>query len=335
MGLIETEETNSFTFEPFAVHTFYTEVNHFLVQRALASLSKLERTVPLTIVDMACGTGAVTRLIATEIARQERLAQTHIIGIDPSAEALRRAKNGMDKLGLKVQTSFVQGETEDLPRIVQNADVAFFCNAIHLVPDKLAAFQQMATILVPGGIFACNSAFYKGTYVQGTEHFYHLWTRRAISWLRKEYPGVRLSREAKAMAMQWLTPEEYVNKFRESGFSHVNTDLTDVEISLDAWRDLSKYWLFIEGALPGVPLAYGAGCAGDGGLPGRTRTKPERGATHLATDCRHEGHLNKTPMQCATISAVGKFFSCPLQSSLFDLLFYSHWTPVKRSLTVE
>ena len=29
-------------------------------------------------------------------------------------------------------------------------------------------------------------------------------------------------------------------------------------ISVDAWRDLGQYWLFIEGALPGVPLALGA-----------------------------------------------------------------------------
>jgi hypothetical protein len=27
---------------------------------------------------------------------------------------------------------------------------------------------------------------------------------------------------------------------------------------LDAWRDLGQYWLFIEGALPGAPLAYAA-----------------------------------------------------------------------------
>lgn len=31
-----------------------------------------------------------------------------------------------------------------------------------------------------------------------------------------------------------------------------------VSISLDAWKDLGQYWLFIEGALPGVPLPIGA-----------------------------------------------------------------------------
>ena len=254
MGLTETEETNKFTFEAFAAHPFYTEVNRTLVQQALAHLSSRSAENPITIVDMACGTGAVTRLIAEEMAHQGR--QIHLIGVDPSAEALRRAQKGMEGMGVKAE--FIQGDADDLPSIVHYVDMAFFCNAIHLVPDKHSAFQRMASILVSGGIFACNSAFYEGTYVLGTERFYRLWTRRAVSWLRKEHPDVHLSREAKAVAMQWLTPEEYVASLKETGFNQVETTNQDVLISLDAWRDLGQYWLFIEGALPGVPLAQGA-----------------------------------------------------------------------------
>jgi ubiquinone/menaquinone biosynthesis C-methylase UbiE len=258
MGLIETEETNRFTFEAFAAHSFYTEVNHSLVRQALAHLANHPANATLTIVDMACGTGAISRLIAEEMANQGR--QIRLIGVDPSAEALRRAKKRMDEMGAKAE--FIQGEATDLPNIVQNADAAFFCNAIHLVPDKLTAFQQMATILAPGGIFACNSAFYQGTYVEGTERFYRLWTRRAVGWLRKERPEVQLSRETKAMAMQWLTPREYIDLFKRSGFESVDVVQTDVFISLDAWRDLGQYWLFIVGALPGAPLADGAAALG-------------------------------------------------------------------------
>ncbi len=176
MSLMETEETNKFSFEAFAAHPFYTEVNRALVRQALAHLETRSAGTTLTIVDMACGTGAVTRLIAEEMARQGR--QVHLIGVDPSAEALRRARRSMEEMG--ASADFIQGDADDLPRIVSDADAAFFCNAIHLVPDKLSAFQQMASILAPGGIFACNSAFYEGTYVEGTERFYRLWTRRAV-----------------------------------------------------------------------------------------------------------------------------------------------------------
>lgn len=254
MGLMETEETNKFTFEAFAAHPFYTDVNRALVQQALAHLSSRPVDDPLTIVDMACGTGAVTRLVVYEMAQQGR--QVHIIGVDPSAEALRRARKSMEIMGAKAE--FIQGDADDLPSIVHDADLAFFCNAIHLVPDKLEAFRQMASILAPGGIFACNSAFYEGTYVEGTERFYRLWTRRAVGWLRKEHPDVHLSREAKAIAMQWLTPGEYIDLLKQTGFKTVETTNQDVFIPLDAWRDLGQYWLFIEGALPGVPLALAA-----------------------------------------------------------------------------
>jgi ubiquinone/menaquinone biosynthesis C-methylase UbiE len=254
MSLMETEETNKFTFEAFAAHPFYTEVNRALVRQALAHLETRPAGKILTIVDMACGTGAVTRLVAEEMVRQGR--QVHLIGVDPSAEALRRARKGMEAVGAKAD--FIQGDAGDLPRVVRGADAAFFCNAIHLVPDKLSAFQQMASILAPGGVFACNSAFYEGTYVEGTERFYRLWTRRAVGWLRKEHPEVQLSREAKAMAMQWLTPDGYIEFLKQAGFSSVEALSQNAIISLDAWRDLGQYWLFIEGALPGAPLSYAA-----------------------------------------------------------------------------
>lgn len=254
MTMIETEETNQFTFEAFAAHPFYTEINRSLVREALASLAPRPANATLTVVDMACGTGAVTRLIAQEMHRQHR--RVRIIGVDPSAEALRRAQKGMEEIGAKAE--FMQGEADDLPRIVQNADAAFFCNAIHLLPDKLAAFRLMASILAPDGLLACNSGFYDGTYVEGTERFYRLWTSRAVRWLRKEHPEVRLSREAKAMAMQWLNAGEYTCQLSQAGFAHVQAQQEIGIIPVDAWRDIGHYWLFIEGALPGVPLAFGA-----------------------------------------------------------------------------
>lgn len=252
--LIETEETNRFTFEAFAAHPFYTEINRSLVRQALAQFASRPTSAQLTVVDMACGTGAVTRLIAEELRAQGR--QARIIGVDPSAEALRRARKGMEVMGAAAE--FIQGDAEDLPRLVQHVDAAFFCNAIHLLSDKHAAFQLIASILAPNGIFACNSAFYDGTYVEGTERFYRSWTSRAVRWLRKEHPEIRPSRDEKAMAMQWLNAAGYIEQLKQSGFSSVEAHEEIGLIPIDAWRDLGQYWLFIEGALPGVPLAFAA-----------------------------------------------------------------------------
>src|SRR5438876_12082369 len=102
MEMIETEETNQFTFEAFAAHPFYTEVNRALVRQALAHFATRPVDVPLTIVDMACGTGAITRLIAEEMTRQGR--QAHLIGIDPSAEALRRPHRTLTDISTKPES---------------------------------------------------------------------------------------------------------------------------------------------------------------------------------------------------------------------------------------
>ncbi|MEO7018550.1 MAG: class I SAM-dependent methyltransferase, partial [Ktedonobacteraceae bacterium] len=247
-----------FTFEAFAAHPFYTEINRSLVRQALAPFRTRPAEKPITIVDMACGTGAVTRLIAEEMKQQGR--QARIIGVDPSAEALRHAQKGMAEMG--AQAEFIQGDTEDLSHLVHDADAAFFCNAIHLLPDKRSAFQLMASILAPQGIFACNSAFYTGAYVEGTERFYRLWTRRAIGWLRKQHPEVHVSRESKTMAMQWINAAEYVQLLQEGGFQHVDAVQEEVMMTVESYHDIGHYWLFIEGALPGIPLALGAAALG-------------------------------------------------------------------------
>jgi ubiquinone/menaquinone biosynthesis C-methylase UbiE len=258
MSFLEKEGTNQFTFEAFASHPFYTEINRSLVRQALAHLDTHPTGSPLTIVDMACGTGAITRLIAEELASQGR--QVRLVAVDPSEDALRHARKGMEDSGrVRIQVDFYQGEAADLPALVRDADAAFFCNAIHLVNDKRATFRQMANILAPGGIFACNSAFFMGTNIENTQtlRFSRLWIRRAVQWLRKAHPEVQLSRE-KAVAMQWLTPQEYSCLIEEEGFCDVETVQEQVMMSLDSMRDLGNYWLFIEGALPGAPLALGA-----------------------------------------------------------------------------
>jgi ubiquinone/menaquinone biosynthesis C-methylase UbiE len=246
--------------KPFypGVYHFYTDINRSLVQQALAPFAALPADTILTIVDMACGTGAITQLIAEEMAHQRHRAR--IIGVDPSAEALRLAHRGMEAIGAKAD--FIQGDAVNLATIVQDADAAFFCNAIHLVPDKLSLFQHLAALLAPGGIFACNSAFYNGTNLEETVRFSRLWIRRTVGWLRKEHPEVRLSREVKATALQWLNPEEYCSLLKQSGMSDVAANQEKVIMSLDGLRDLGHYWLFSEGALPGAPLPLGAAAPG-------------------------------------------------------------------------
>lgn len=243
-----------YSYEPFTRHAFYNRVNSALVEQALTHLSFPNPHEPYTVVDLGCGTGAVTQLIVEGL--QQRRLEARVIGIDPSAEALTQAQCRLAKPGMELH--WVQGDGTALDRLGLRADALFFCNALHLVPDKPLAIAQIAGALRPGGVFACNSTFFTGAYVVGTERFYQLYMRRAIGWLRHEHPEVRLSHDGKALARQWLSETDYAALVQQQGLQVCSSGLEEVQMSLGSWQDISRYWLFIEGALPGAPLAVGA-----------------------------------------------------------------------------
>lgn len=244
---------SSYTFDPFARHQFYHDVNQSLIRQAL---SRLDADRPagqkVSVVELASGTGAVTELILDELERLGRPAT--VVGVEPSAEAIALARENLDRRGVR----FVQGDADELGQAGSDIDIVFFCNAIHLVPDKSAAMRKVVEVLAPNGFFACNSSFYDGAYAPGSDRFYHLWTRRALGWLRQNHPGVRTSRTEKATAMQWFTPEQYVAVLEENGMHPVVCEQETAQMPLRAWQDIGRYWLFIEGALPGIPIPLGA-----------------------------------------------------------------------------
>jgi ubiquinone/menaquinone biosynthesis C-methylase UbiE len=247
-----TNATN-YTFDPFARHQFYIDINAALVRLAIGRLDMSQpRARRMRVVELASGTGAVTEQILDELERRGYPAA--VIAVEPSPEALAIARDRLH--GRDVE--FVQGDADQLAEVVSQADAAFFCNAIHLVRDKADALAKIAHVLAPGGILACNSTFFNGAYAPGSERSYHLYMRKALSWLRRHHPEARLSHRERAATMQWLTADEYVALAEDQGLRVVDRDLAVGHLSLQAWQDIGHYSLFIEGALPGVPLPIGA-----------------------------------------------------------------------------
>ncbi|HEX9068251.1 MAG TPA: class I SAM-dependent methyltransferase [Ktedonobacterales bacterium] len=242
-----------YSFDPFARHEFYTDVNRALVRRAVGHLDAARPAgAPVLITELASGTGAVTALILDELERLGRPGA--VIGVEPSEEAIVIARENLRGR----DATFKQGDSSTLAQLVQDADAAFFCNAIHLIPDKGEAMRHVVSALAPDGFFAWNSSFYEGAYAPGSERFYRLWIRNALGWLRENAPGSRPSRTEKAPAMLWLTPHDYAELAAESGLRVVEQEEDLVHMPLRSWQDIGNYWLFIEGALPGVPVPIAA-----------------------------------------------------------------------------
>ncbi|HEV7126812.1 MAG TPA: class I SAM-dependent methyltransferase [Ktedonobacterales bacterium] len=244
---------DTYSFDPFARHPFYTDLNRSLVRRALGRLDGIQPKGALVrIVEMASGTGAVTQLIADELARLGR--PVSIIGIEPSDEAIAIARAQVQADGVR----FIQGDADALAQVAGEADAVFLFNAIHLIADKPDALTKIARVLRPGSIFACNSAFFAGANPAEGEQFAHLWIRRALAWLRLHHPEVRATRRGQGATMAWLSADEYASLLALHGLPVVERSLEEVVMPLRAVQDIGRYWLFIEGALPGVPIPLAA-----------------------------------------------------------------------------
>ena len=234
---------NDFSFSSFARHPFYTDLNSHLVEQARIQPGQV-------VVDLACGTGAVSQLILEKL-RGAR--ESLLIATDASAAALRQAKQELDNARSTV-IQFVQGNAEQLSETVQqNVDTVFLCNAIHLVPNKCQLLEEVKRILLPGGIFAFNSAFFRGTNPAETELFYRRWIMRAQRILRHQYQ-LAPERAAKVEARKHLSEEDYVVLLRNHGFTIRESSIQKAQMPLEAWLDICSFKDFISGIMPGVPL---------------------------------------------------------------------------------
>ena len=241
MVLEEQDDALDLSFKWFAEQGFFKAVNAHLVD--LANIHPGQR-----IVELACGTGAATRLIRE---RLEGARESLVIGIDASASALREA---MQQLGnaRDVALQFIQGRVEALSCTVrEHVDGVIFCNGIHYVSDKDNLLDQVNRTLKVGGTFAFNTSFYQGAHLPETEGFYRRWMFKAIRLLRSEYQ--LRPQPDKVESRKQLTPEQYGQLLRDRGFTIQCQAVQTVQVPLEGWVNISRFEDFVSGALPGVP----------------------------------------------------------------------------------
>jgi len=237
------EAEERFSFSKFAAHPFFREVNEWLVSHAAIK--------PGTeVVDLGCGPGAVTEIILKWMGAPP---SGHVFAIDPSSSALVQAAQRIQSAVVR----FIQGTAERISSLVPPpVDTVVFCNAIHLVQDKAQVISGISKVLRPGGVLAFNTTFFDGAYPGDTYRFYKLWVLRARRWLQDRGHGI--TRGVKATAMQWLSPDDYRQLLESTGFGDTQFEFQEKDLNCQAWEDISEFSMFIEGALPGVPLEIGA-----------------------------------------------------------------------------
>ena len=236
-------EDERFSFTPFTRHPFFTHVNRWILERVICPGRQV-------IVDLGCGPGAVTELILERVRGQQ--PPPRVIGIDPSPSALDKARAAISSKFAE----FMQGSAEWLSRLVKSADTVVFLNAIHLMRDKASVLREIRRVLKPGGLLAFNSTFFNGAYVEGTSGFWRRWIVRSVQALREK--GIDVKHTGHAAAMEWLSADQYGDACKAAGLQPITIELLRINMPAQSLADIGRFSLFIEGALPGVPLEEGS-----------------------------------------------------------------------------
>jgi trans-aconitate 2-methyltransferase len=108
---------------------------------ALDLLGRIPLEAPRAVVDLGCGTGNVTRLLA------ERWPEATVTGVDDSAEMLASAtKNVPGVTWLQASLAAWRPETP--------VDVLFTNATLHWLPDHQRLLPAFADLVAPGGVLA-------------------------------------------------------------------------------------------------------------------------------------------------------------------------------------
>ena len=236
--------TNDHSFKWFAEHGFFQTVNSHLVE--LARIKPGHK-----IVDLACGTGAATKMILEHL---KGAKDSLVIGIDASTTSLREAIIQVGNVR-DVAVEFVYGRVEALSDMVKDkVDGVIFCNGIHYISDKENLLKQIVNSLKPGGIFAFNTSFFQGAHLSDTEQYYRRWMMKSIRNLKTNY-GL-MPKTNKVESRRQLTPQQYTELLENNGFSILTQHIRATEVPLQGWVDISRFEDFAAGALPGIPIEH-------------------------------------------------------------------------------
>jgi demethylmenaquinone methyltransferase/2-methoxy-6-polyprenyl-1,4-benzoquinol methylase len=100
-----------------------------------------------TVLDVACGTGAV----AIELARRHGC---RVVGIDQSADMLAAGRRRVERAGLAGRIRLEEGRAEELPYEEGSFDALTFTYLLRYVDDPGAVLAELVRVVRPGGTVA-------------------------------------------------------------------------------------------------------------------------------------------------------------------------------------
>ena len=180
-----------------------------------------------------------------------------VLAIDPSEWELDIARSRITD----PRVTFVNGTAQEVVRVVDtDVDAILLCNVLHQVPlpERLGVLTGAFQLVRPGGFVGANTLFYEGGIEPQTRAFYLRWIAETREYLAQaSIPWSVLDNVP--VALQRLTPQQHHDMFKSCGYKDIKIEEVYFDWRVDDWAALSKYSVFIQGALsPRVNLEVGS-----------------------------------------------------------------------------
>jgi SAM-dependent methyltransferase len=107
-------------------------------------LDQTEIVPEARVLDIACGSGVVARMVAARLGAGGR-----VVGLDFNPAMLEVARRKSDAEGLAVE--WLQGSAQELPFANGTFDLVICQQGLQFFPDRLGAVSEMYRVLAPGG----------------------------------------------------------------------------------------------------------------------------------------------------------------------------------------
>jgi ubiquinone/menaquinone biosynthesis C-methylase UbiE len=274
MDMTPATTTTATTTVDTTYHRFSRDSEYVRANAAFVDRLPLEGTK--RILDLACGNGAVGRLLLA------RAPGSSLTGVDRDPVQIELASKEYADLGYRVKrvefgdevemtgatrtVNLMVGAVEDLALPERGFDFANIANAIHLIGDKTALLTAIARVLEPGGIFAFSSGFYAGCWPAVTQQVYYEWVKGATAWIAQLSAArvaageaairrVRGKSQVATVAYQnrWLTPDEWRALLADCGLDVQDLHEREVWFDHDSLASVGAYSGLAEAQLAGYP----------------------------------------------------------------------------------
>ncbi len=159
-----------------------------------------------TVLDLATGTGIVSRLAADRVGPTGR-----IIGTDLNREMLDRARQKAADAGLVIE--FIESPAHPLDIPNESIDIALCQQGFQFFPDRLAAARELHRVLRPQG------RVYLSTWCPVGECAFFEWICDALEEIGE--PDIAAMMR---LPFDHMPPSELTTLFTEAGFSGVELD---------------------------------------------------------------------------------------------------------------